>query len=81
MFTAGTEARIPSRAWVATPSDTVLYENEAAALWVGTTGNLTLVLRNGLTIAFTNVPVGYFPFCHIGVKATGTTAAGLVAVA
>lgn len=59
-------------------SDTTIYG--CRALWVGTTGNLTLDMPDGQTnVLFKNVPVGMFAVGALRVKAA-TTAADLVAL-
>jgi len=68
-----------------TPSDTVdIQRNEAnnfpAALYVGTTGNISIVGADGDAVTFTNVPVGILPVRARRVNATGTTASGIVGI-
>jgi hypothetical protein len=59
-------------------SDTTIYS--ARALYVGTTGNLTIDTMDGQTdVLFKNVPVGWFPVGALRVKAA-TTAADIVAL-
>ncbi|HLZ24572.1 MAG TPA: hypothetical protein VKQ30_20850 [Ktedonobacterales bacterium] len=50
------------------------------SLWVGVTGNITLTGEDGVDVAFTNVPVGFFNMSGTTVRHIGTTASGLVAV-
>ena len=79
---AGSEARVATECFVVTPSDTVIFEIEAAGLYVGSTGNVTIKRRNGTTVLFSNVPAGYvLPVTCIGVMGTGTTATGIVGLA
>lgn len=60
-----------------TPADTDLAD-VTRALWVGTAGNLTLVMASGATLVLTNVPAGsLLPLKVTQVKAA-TTASGIV---
>ena len=60
-----------------TPSDTV--PNQFAYLYVGATGNVTVITENGTTVALTGVPTGQYIWLRTSyVKATGTTASNLV---
>ena len=69
-------------AFAVTPNNTTnLPHGPARALYVGVTGDITLrVTRNGASVTFTNVPVGFFPVNAVQVFAAGTTASGLVAL-
>lgn len=73
-----------------TPSDTVLltYPNDQGdpitrkckGIYVGGTGDLVIVNSAGVAVTHTNVlGGGFYPFSTSLVKATGTTATGLVA--
>ncbi len=64
-----------------TPSDTVSLANATLAIYVGVTGNLT-VLFNGDSVVtlLSNVPVGMYNWSVSMVHATGTTATNLVAL-
>lgn len=69
------------------PSDSVSYTNtefaagEAMAVYVGTTGDLTLRTPGGTTLTFKTVPAGVIiPFRHTRVQATGTTATNLTSL-
>lgn len=60
----------------------------AASLFVGVSGNLTVIsegdARNnglGIPVLYPNVPVGWFPVAVRAVMATGTSATGIVGVA
>lgn len=79
---AGTQARVASDSWTVVPSDTVRWDNEAAGIYVGVAGNITIVKRNGTLQQFLSCGgAGYIlPHNCIGVMATGTTALGLVAL-
>ena len=67
-----------------TPSDTVVLPNPSEFLYVGTTGDVAIV-QNGDVPANAVVLKGmqggivhHLPFAYSYVKATGTTATGLV---
>lgn len=62
-----------------TPSDSEDLTYVTRALWVGTEGNLSVVLPNGATIAMANVTVGWHPIRVARVRSTGTTASDIVA--
>ena len=64
-----------------TPSDTVNLTNATIALYVGTTGNLSVVMNgSGSTVVFDTVPVGWYWLSVSRVNATGTTATNIVAL-
>ncbi len=63
-----------SHAVVVTPSDTVDLTDVARALYVGTTGNITVVMASGEVVLFSNVPVGILPIMVTRVNDTGTDA-------
>jgi hypothetical protein len=67
---------------VVTPSDSaVLVNGPSRALYVGSSGNLTVRMGDGQNqILFSNVPAGIFPIQVDMVYATGTTAANIVAL-
>ena len=69
---------IPAHAEAITPSDT----NEstfALALYIGGSGNVTVVTEGGETVLFTAVPAGtILPIRVKEVSATGTTATSIV---
>lgn len=50
------------------------------ALYIGTTGNLTVRMADGHNATFSTVPVGIFPIQVDMVLNTGTTAAAIVAL-
>lgn len=86
----------PARLAVAvTPSDTEDFTNAAGmdahsystALYIGTTGDVTVVTAGdstnggaGTAVTFSSVPVGWFPVQCRRVMNTGTTAANIVAL-
>lgn len=53
----------------------------ARGLYVGTTGDVSLVLPNGNTVIFKTVPVGVLPVACTNVTTANTTASNLVALA
>jgi hypothetical protein len=64
-----------------TPDDNTDLATSARALWVGTGGNVALVTVGGETVTITSVPSGsILPVRCSRVKATGTTATGIVAL-
>lgn len=64
-----------------TPSDTVDLAAVSRALWVGTGGDLTVIMQDGITVALLNVPDGsLLPICVSRVKSGGTSASDIVAL-
>lgn len=64
-----------------TPDDDAALTTDARALFVGGAGNLTLITSGGDAVTFTGVPAGsILPVRTRQVKATGTTATGIVAI-
>lgn len=62
-------------AFAITASDTVDCARVTRGIYVGQTGDVTLVTRNGTTILFKNVPAGcVLPVRASRIKVTGTTA-------
>ena len=76
-----------------TPSDTTNVAigpagSYAKALYVGVTGNITVITAGDITngglgtpVMFSNVPVGWFPVQVRAVMNTGTTASSIVGIA
>ena len=63
------------------PSDSVPLSTDARSLFVGTGGTITLITSGGETVLFTGVLSGsILPVRANQVKATGTTAANIVAM-
>ncbi len=63
-----------------TPSNDTDLTNLTRALYVGTGGNLSVIMATGETLAIPSVPAGAFlPIRVSRVRATGTTASGIVA--
>ena len=54
-------------------------EGEPRAIYVGEAGNLVVIMANGQTVTFTNMPVGIHPISIVKVLNT-STAASLVAL-
>lgn len=77
-----TSLTAPARdASAVTPSDAADLPFLTRALYVGETGNLSVRMAGGQSVALANVPAGSFlPIRAEGVNATGTTAASIVAL-
>jgi hypothetical protein len=74
------DATCPAHSAVAVvPSDVTVIPT-TRSLYIGTTGNLTVRMADGMTALFTTVPVGIFPIQVDMVFSTGTTAATIVAL-
>lgn len=71
-----------SLAYVVTPSNTVNFpQGTCRALYVGSGGNITVLLDNGDTVTFANAQTGsVLPVECLRVNATGTTASSLIAL-
>jgi hypothetical protein len=52
----------------------------AAILYIGGTGNLSVVTEGGQTVLFRNVPVGFFPVSVTKVRSTDTTVTNVLAL-
>lgn len=62
-----------------TPSDTLAQSY--TALYIGTTGNVSIQAQNGGNIVtFMNVPVGFFPVACQKVMNTLTTASNIIGI-
>lgn len=55
-------------------SDTVAQTVPFRALWIGTTGDVSVGFSDGTSYTFKNVPVGMLPVGGIRVNNTNTTA-------
>jgi hypothetical protein len=65
-----------------TPSDTVDLAFTTRAIYVGGAGTLTVILAGGATVEFLAVPAGtWLWIAATRVKATGTSATSIVALA
>ncbi len=65
-------------AFAVTPGDEADLTNWALALYVGGSGDVRLDTWAGETVTFANVPAGILPVRARRVRATGTTATGIV---
>lgn len=64
-----------------TPSDTVNLTNTSRGLYVGGTGNVAVVMKDGTTATFVAVPAGaILPIRITRVNSTSTTATSMVAL-
>jgi hypothetical protein len=61
-----------------TPSDTTPI-TESTALYIGVSGDVTIITPNSQTVTLKSVPVGIVEVKASYVKATGTTATNIVA--
>lgn len=66
---------------VITPSDATPLASIPKAIYVGVTGDITMMLaRDSASVLFKAVPVGVLPVRPLQVFATGTTATNIVAL-
>lgn len=63
-----------------TPSDTVSLTKVSRALYVGGTGNLSLLMMDGTSLTLNSVPVGLYALRVERVNSTGTTATNVRAL-
>lgn len=69
-----------------TPNDTTAISHPPGdtftkGLYVGVTGNISVLMAGGATVIFTNISAGVIhPISAIRVNATGTTATGIIAI-
>ena len=63
-----------------TPSDTVSLTKVSRALYVGTTGNISVLMMDGSSLVLTSVPVGILPIRVERVNSTSTTASNITAL-
>lgn len=69
-----------TKAVAVTPNDTTVI-SATKGLYVGATGNITVTMANGADVTFNALIAGQIhPISVTKVKATGTTATGIVAV-
>ncbi len=68
-----------TRAVAVTPSDSTDLEYTTRGLYIGVAGNLSVVMAGGDTVIIP-VQAGLHPLSVSRVRATGTTATGIVAV-
>lgn len=77
---AGLEAPA-SHGFAVTPHDSNPLAETTRALYVGSAGNVALVLASGASVTFANVAGGsWLPVRAVQVRATGTTASAIVAM-
>jgi hypothetical protein len=68
-----------TNAFAITTSNSDDLAHVTRALYVGVTGNIAVVMKNGDSVIFTNVPAGtVLPIRAARVSATGTTAQDMV---
>ena len=66
-------------AFAVTPSDTVALPYTTRGLYVGTAGNVAVVMAGGQTVTFVGVPTGtLLPIRVSQVMATGTSALNML---
>jgi hypothetical protein len=71
--------QFPGDAAAVTPNNTTRFE--PSVVYVGTTGNVSVVTSQGTTVLFTAVPAGaVIPVRVIGVRSTDTTASTIVRI-
>jgi len=63
-----------------TPNNSVDLAVMSRALYIGSSGDLSIVTAGGTTLTFRNVPIGLLPIRVSRMRATGTTASDIVAV-
>jgi hypothetical protein len=69
------------KAEVVSKSDTVDLDFLARALWVGSAGDVSVVMQDGTTVVFTSVPAGsLLPIRFSRVNSTNTDASDMVAL-
>lgn len=70
-----------THAFAVTPSDVTPLPQTCRAIYIGSGGNLSVVMASGETVGFTAIQAGMiYPLRLSQVRATGTTAGGLVAL-
>lgn len=68
-----------SAAFPLTPSDTVDLRETTRGIYVGTGGDISVVMASGDTVSFASVPDGaVLPLRVTRLRATGTTAGNIV---
>jgi hypothetical protein len=68
-----------SHGFAITPNDSTDLSDVTRGIYAGTGGDLVVILREGATLTFANLPGGtVLPVRAARVKATGTTASGLI---
>lgn len=59
-------------------SDTVNQAQPFRSLYIGTTGNVSVLQYNGTNVVYSNVPVGILSVQGLRVNSTGTTAGNII---
>jgi hypothetical protein len=71
-----------TKAFAITPNDGADLAVPTRCLYVGTAGNVSVILaEDSAAVTITNLAVGYHPLQIKRLRASGTTAAGLVGLA
>lgn len=66
-------------AFAVTPHDTTEFSEPARSLYVGVTGNVTILMKSGEVVTFVAVPAGFIlPVVAYRVNATATTATNII---
>ena len=65
---------------VVTPSDATDLPVTSRALFIGSSGDLSVIMAGGTILQLRNVPVGILPIRASRVRSSGTTASDIVAV-
>jgi hypothetical protein len=64
-----------------TPSDVTDLTKTSRCLWVARGGNISVIMKDGMTLTWEDVPGGSHVFARVSrVRATGTTATGILAL-
>ena len=61
-----------------TPSDTVDLTKPCRALYIGSAGDLKVIMQDDTTVTFASVAVGIWPFAVKRIYATLTTASSII---
>jgi hypothetical protein len=69
-----------ANAVIVVPSDVLNLGPASRALYVGGSGNLTVLMLGGQTVLFSNLAPGWYPLRVTRVMLTGTTATNIVSV-
>ncbi len=68
-------------AYAVTPSDSASLAQTCRAIYVGSAGNLSAVMAGGETVSLSSLQAGMiYPLRLSQIRATGTTASGIVAL-
>lgn len=70
----------PVSAFAVTPSDSANLPKITRGLWVGTTGDLTVMFANDTVPVLLKGVIGLLPGAFVRVYATGTNATNIVAL-